>query len=162
MLPAAQRLNILARLSSYENPISSTALTIAQSSLANSTKSDLLTRFVSAMYAANLYLNNVHNKKCAVKSIQKQLNITAATALLEYEAATNLTTGEISPGGNFTVNQAGLKNIIAVRQEFGGFTVPSNFSFGAAIVPGAGKLIDYSIRDKAVAALKSKLLSTKC
>jgi hypothetical protein len=114
------------------------------------------------MYAANLYLNNVHNKNCTLKAIQNQLNITSTTALLEYAAATNLVSGEISPGKNFTVSQAGLENIIAVREEFGGFSVASNFSFAAAIAPGTGQLIDYSIRDKAVAALKRKLLYTKC
>lgn len=114
------------------------------------------------MYAANLYLNNSQNQKCATKAIQTQLNVTSGTAALEYAAATNLTSGEISPDKNFTVSQAGLNNIIAVRQEFGGFNVASDFDFAAATAPGTGKLIDYSLRDKAVSILQRKLLSVRC
>jgi hypothetical protein len=162
VLPAAQQPNILARVSTFENPISSTAFTVAKSALDDCDKSDLLARFLSAMYAANLYLNNFQNQKCATKAIQTQLNVTSVTAALEYAAATNLTSGEISPDKKFTVNQEGLNNIIAVRAEFGGFSVASGFDFAAATAPGTGKLIDYSIRNKAVAMLKRKLLSVKC
>ena len=114
------------------------------------------------MYAANLYLNNFHNQKCATKAIQTQLGVTSATAALEYVAATNLTTGEISPDKKFTVSQAGLNNIIAVREEFGGFSVASDFDFAAPTAPGTGKLIDYSLRDKAVSRLQKRLLSVRC
>jgi hypothetical protein len=162
VLPAAQQPNILARVSSFENPISSTALTVAQSAIDDSVKSDLLVRFLSAMPTANMYLNSIQNQKCATKAIQNQLNITSETAALEYAAATNLTTGEISPGVNFTVSQAGLDNVIAVREEFGGFSVPSDFDFAAATTPGSGKLIDYSLRDKALLMLREELLGVEC
>ncbi len=162
VLPAAQQPNILARVSTFENPISSSAFTVAQSALDDCDQSDLLVRFLSAMYAANLYLNNFHNQKCATKAIQTQLNVTSATAALEYVAATNLTTGEVSPDKKFTVSQAGLNNIIAVREEFGGFSVPSDFDFAAATAPGTGKLIDYSLRDKAVSILQRNLLYVRC
>lgn len=154
VLPVAQKPNILARVSTFEIPISSSAFTVAQSALSDCDKSDLLVRFLSAMYAANLYLADFQNKECATKAIENQLNITSATAALEYIAATNLTTGEISPDKKFTVNQVGLNNIIAVREEFGGFSVPSDFDFTAATTPGTGKLIDYSLRDKAVLMLQ--------
>ncbi len=147
VLPAAQQPNILARVSTFENPISSSAFTVAQSALDDCDQSDLLVRFLSAMYAANLYLNNFHNQKCATKAIQTQLNVTSATAALEYVAATNLTTGEVSPDKKFTVSQAGLNNIIAVRE---------------ATAPGTGKLIDYSLRDKAVSILQRNLLYVRC
>lgn len=162
VLPAAQQPNILARVSSFENPISSTALTVAQSALDDAEKPDLLVRFLSAMLTANMYLNNIQNQECATKAIQKQLNITSETAVLEYVASTNLTSGEISPGMNFTVNQAGLDNIIAVREEFRGFSVPADFDFAAATAPGTGKLIDYSLRDEAVLMLREELLSAGC
>ena len=162
VLPAAQHPNILARVSTFENPISSSAFTVAQSALDDRDQAHLLVRFLSAMYAANLYLNNFQNQKCAIKAIQTQLNVTSATAALEYVAATNLTSGEISPDKKFAVNQAGLNNIIAVRKEFGGFSVAPNFNFTSATAPGPGKLIDYSLRDKAVAKLQKKLLSVGC
>lgn len=162
VLPDTHQPNILARVSAFENPISSSAFTVAQSALEDCDQSDLLVRFLSAMYAANLYLNNSQNQKCATKAIQTQLNVTSGTAALEYAAATNLTSGEISPDKNFTVSQAGLNNIIAVRQEFGGFNVASDFDFAAATAPGTGKLIDYSLRDKAVSILQRKLLSVRC
>jgi hypothetical protein len=82
--------------------------------------------------------------------------------LLEYTAATSPVSGEVSPGGKFTVNQPGLKNVIAVRKEFGGFNVPATFDFNAATIPGTGKLIDYSVRDAAVARLKIYLLAKSC
>ena len=161
-LPAAEQPNILARVSTFTNPISSSAFTVAQSALDDCNQADLLVRFLSAMYAANLYLNNFHNQKCATQAIQTQLGVTSATAALEYIAATNLTTGEISPDKKFTVSQAGLNNIIAVREEFGGFSVASDFDFAAATAPGTGKLIDYSLRDKAVSRLQKNLLSVRC
>ncbi|KUJ13651.1 uncharacterized protein LY89DRAFT_784538 [Mollisia scopiformis] len=162
VLPVHQQPNILARVSSFENPVSSSAFTIAQSALDDYGQSDLLVRFISAMYAANLYLNHPRNRECSTKAIQIQLNITTPTAALEYLAATNLTSGEVSPDKKFTVSQVGLKNIIAVREEFGGFSVPSDFDFVAATAPGPGKLIDYSVRDKAVSGLKRELLSAGC
>jgi hypothetical protein len=112
--------------------------------------------------AANMFLNNIRNEECATKAIQAQLNITSDTAVLEYAAATNLTSGESSPGMNLTVNQAGLDNVISVRQEFEGFSVPSDFDFASATAPGSGKLIDYSLRDKAVLMLREELLGVEC
>ena len=115
------------------------------------------------MYAANLFLQDPTNKECSISAIGKQLNVSADVAQPEYSAATNKDTGEVSPGGNFTVNQEGLLNVIKVREEFGGFSnLPSDFNFTSAIVPGKGRLIDYSIRDAAVAGLKDYLLSTTC
>lgn len=162
VLPDDQQPKILARVSSFENPISSSAFTIAQPSLTDDKKADLLVRFLGAMLAAKMYLNNASHQECTTKAIETQLNVTYDTAALEYAAATNLTTGEVSPGMNLTVNQAGLENIIAVREEFGGFSVPSGFDFAAATTPGSGKLIDYSIRDKAILTLREELLCVEC
>ncbi|KAF2094984.1 hypothetical protein NA57DRAFT_80149 [Rhizodiscina lignyota] len=161
-LPAAQRLNILSYVADVVDPVVSTAFTIREDALANATMTPKLTRFVSAMYAANLYLNNPANKNCSVNAIAKQLNVTLETAELDYTAAIQADTGEVSPGGNFTVNEEGLMNIINVRQEFGGFTVPADFNFTEAIAPGTGKLIDYSIRDAAIASCGKRLLDISC
>jgi len=158
----AHKPNILARVSDYENPVSSSAFTVAQSSLGDCDKTDILVRFLGAMYAANLYLNNSAKKTCAISAIKAQLGVSAATALLEYAAAVNTVSGEVSPGGKFTVSTPGLNNIIAVREEFGGFTVASSFNFAAATLPGQGKLIDYSLRDAAVASLQTHLLQKSC
>lgn len=162
MLAASRKPNVLEDVSAVVNPISSSAFTTRESALSNGEKTNLLTRFISAMYAANLFLQNPKNKACATSAIAKQLQVTDEVAELEYTAATNSDTGEVS-GGNFTVNEQGLMNVIAVREEFGGFSgLPVDFNFTAAIVPGTGKLIDYSIRDAAVKALKDNLLHTEC
>lgn len=167
-LAAGAQPNILARVSDFENPVSSSAFTIAESSLADCDKTDILVRFLSAMYAANLYLNNPLAKECSTTAIKTQLGISAATAALEYTAATSNISGEISPGkllhSDFTVSTAGLNNIIAVREEFGGFTTTANYNaaVAGATVPGAGNLIDYSLRDAAVATLQQWLLLEGC
>lgn len=162
-LPVTQQPNTLARISDFVNPITSSAFTIRQSALSNSTLTNLLTRFVSAMYAANLFLQDPSKQACSVDAIRRQLNVSEDVANLEFTAATNNDTGEVSPGGNFTVNQEALLNIIAVRKQFGGFSgLPADFDFDAAIVPGEGQLIDYSIRDAAVKELKGFLLHRTC
>lgn len=167
-LPAAQRPNILGRVVDVVDPISSDAITVSQASLQNSTQVSKLVRFTAAFLAANRFLNDPANKACSVSAIAAQLNITTDVAEQEYTAATDPDTGEVSPGGNFTVNQEGLSNIIAVRQEFGGFaSLPAGFNFTAASQPGPGKLIDYSIRDAAEDAslqecLEAKLASLQC
>ncbi|KAH8819001.1 hypothetical protein F5884DRAFT_688047 [Xylogone sp. PMI_703] len=161
-LPSSQRPNVLAPVSDVVNPISSSAFTTRASALTDPKETDLLTRFLGAMYTANLYLHNPHNQKCATAAIRKQLNVSSEVAQLEYTSATNPETGEVS-GGNFTVSESGILNIIAVREEFGGFSgLPADFNFTAAVVPGTGKLIDYSIRDAAVVNLKKGLLSRSC
>ena len=156
VLPDSEQPNILARVSHYVDPVSSSAFTTSELAVTDPTESDLLTRFLSAMYAANLFLQTPSNKKCATSAIATQLQVSTEVAKREYKAATDPYTGEVSPGGNFTVNEQGLLNVIAIRQEFGGFNgLPSNFNFSAATIPGKGNLIDYTIRDAAVATLKN-------
>jgi len=161
-LPIEQRPNILARVSSVVAPITSSAYTARQSALEDCDDRELLTRFLGAMYTASLILLDPSKQACATAAIQAELNVTAATAALDYTAATDPISGELS-GGNLTVNPLGLENIIAVREEFNGFAgVPAGFDFTAAIIPGEGKLIDYSIRDEALTTLSSKLLNSVC
>lgn len=151
-LPAGQAPNVLARVSDYIAPITSSAFTIRQSSLSDKTKSALLTRFLASMYAANRYLLNPANARCSVKAIATQLGVSVDVAKQEYTSATNTVSGEISPGGDFTFNEEGLLNDVMVRSSFGGFGgVSDDFNFTEALQPGSGKLIDYSIRDSAVA-----------
>lgn len=150
-LPAGQPPNILARVSDYIAPITSSAFTIRESSLSDKTKSALLTRFIASMYAANRFLINPANARCSVKAIATQLGVGLDVARKEYASVTNPVSGEISPGGNFTFNEEGLLNDVMVRSSFGGFSsVPDDFNFTQALQPGKGKLIDYSIRDAAV------------
>jgi hypothetical protein len=104
------------------------------------------------MLAANRFLADPTNMACSIAAIQMQLNVTAETAALEYAAATS-SVGETTAAqeGRFEVDQEGLANIIAVREEFGGFAgVEAGFNFTAATVPGSGQLIDYSVRDDAI------------
>lgn len=152
-LPAGQAPNVLARVSDYIAPITSSAFTVRQSSLSDTAKSALLTRFLASMYAANRYLLNPANSRCSVRAIASQLGVSLDVAKKEYASVTNPVTGEISPGGNFTFNEEGLLNDVMVRSSFGGFSsVSDDFNFTEALQPGRGKLVDYSIRDAAVAA----------
>jgi hypothetical protein len=163
VLPLQQRPNILARVSDIIGPISSSAFTVSETALNNCSKSDLMGRFIGAMYAASIILLDSSKKTCSIQAIQNQLNVATNTALLEYTAATDPISGEISPDRKFTVNQAGLNTIIAVRKKFGGFaSLPPNFNFTLATTPDTENLIDYSIRDKAVASLKHELLHSVC
>ncbi|KAG8156949.1 hypothetical protein KVR01_013171 [Diaporthe batatas] len=150
-LPAGQAPNILARVSDYIAPITSSAFTIRESSLSDKAKSALLQRFIASMYAANRFLVNPANARCSVKAIANQLGVGLDVAWKEYVSVTNPVSGEVSPGGNFTFNEEGLLNDVMVRSTFGGFSsVPAGFDFTQALQPGKGKLIDYSIRDAAV------------
>lgn len=155
-LPAGQAPNVLARVSDYIAPITSSAFTVRQSSLSDKAKSALLTRFLASMYAASRFLLNPANAKCSVKAIASQLGVSLDVARKEYASVTNTVSGEISPGGIFTFNEVGLLNDVMVRSSFGGFSgVPDDFNFTEALQPGRGKLVDYSIQDAAVALCKS-------
>jgi hypothetical protein len=116
------------------------------------------------MYAANKYLAKPSHKQCCISAIAKQLNVSSAVASSAYTSATDPLTGETSsPGQNFTVNRQGLLNVIDVRDQFDGFTtVTPGFNFANAILPGTGKLIDYSVRDEAVKALISFTPRSEC
>lgn len=74
----------------------------------------------------------------------------------EYAAATDPVTGS---AGNptMTVNQVGLMNVIDVRVQFGGLAMAGNsFNIVAGVTPGTGKLIDYTVRDLAVAMVAAR------
>lgn len=156
-LPEGQAPTILDRVSNVVAPITSSAFTIRELSLSSETESALLTRFLAAMYGANKLLLNSKYKDCAIQAIATQVGITTDVATLEYASVIDTLTGEVSPGNNFTVNQEGIMNDVEVRQSYGGFaSVPTGFDFAAALVPGPGKLIDYTIRDAAVALYQSQ------
>jgi hypothetical protein len=151
-LPEGQAPNILRRISQVVAPITSSAFTVREASLSNETESALLTRFIAAMYAANRLLLNPVAKPCAIQAIAAQLGVSKAIASAEYASATDPLTGEVSPGGMFNVNPQGIMNDVMVRLGFGGFAgAGAGFDFAAALVPGPGRLVDYSIRDAAVA-----------
>ncbi|KAH6652070.1 hypothetical protein BKA67DRAFT_593694 [Truncatella angustata] len=155
-LPSGQRPTILARVSDFIQPFSSSAITVAEASLSDTSKRDTLKRFWAALYAASTYLATPENQDCAVKAIGKQLNVTSSVAQAEYAAATDATSGEsISVAGGFNVSRQGLLNVIDVRGQFGGFASIAKergFDFVEAIEPGVGKMIDYSVKDEALAA----------
>lgn len=155
--------NILARISDTVAPITSSAFTIAQSSLANLSKDWLLIRFLASMYGANRFLQNSNNAACSINAIAAQLGVSHDIATTEYASVINRVTGEVSPGGNFTVNQEGILNDFKIRQKFGGFAnLPADFDVSAALTPGYGKLIDYVLRDAAVALYKWKPYHGNC
>ncbi len=150
--------NILARISSVVAPITSSAFTVRQSSLTNSSETALLTRFMTSMYAASTFLLNPAHKSCSIAAIAAELGVSTAVATAEYASAVDSVTGEVSPPLNdFTINSTGIMNDVQVRQKFGGFpSVAANFDFASALVPGStSQLINYSVRDAAVAAYKA-------
>lgn len=162
---ARNGINVLARASDFVNPFSSTAFTATTASIADPAKAAPLTRFLTAMLEANIYLADPKKRTCVIDAIATQLNITTDIAAAEYAAATDAQTGEttVMQGGKFDVSRQGLLNVIDVRAQFGGFAgAGSGFDFADAIVPGEGKLIDYSIRDKAVAAVTDVKIRGKC
>ncbi|KAK5107607.1 hypothetical protein LTR62_001001 [Meristemomyces frigidus] len=165
-LPATTRPNIIANISDFIQPISSSAFTIRQAALTNTTERSVIRSFMSAMYAANQYLaaSTPKSQKCSVEAIASQLNVTTDIATTAYAAATDPLTGETtSPNGNFTVSRQGLLNIIDVRSQFGGFaSVPAGFNYAQAILPGTGKLIDYSITEEAIAAVNGYKPNGNC
>ena len=162
-LPSGQAPNILARISDYVEPITSSAFTIRESSLSSPSKVKLLTKFMTSMYGASQFLLNPLLKDCSIRAIAAQLNVTEAVAATEYASATNPVSGEVSPGHNFTVSQKGILTDARIRRKFGGFTgEPANFNFAAALEPGPGKLIQYSVRDAAVEAYRKHPLTGKC
>ncbi|KAK3623779.1 hypothetical protein LTR56_021432 [Elasticomyces elasticus] len=150
----AQRPNILARVSDFIQPLTSSAFTARNEALVNGTQRALIRTFMAAMYSANQFLADPAQANCSIAAIARQANITAVAAASAYKSAIDPLTGETSsPGGNFTVSRQGVLNVIDVRSQFGGFAqVPDGFNFAEAILPGAGKLIDYSVRDEALNA----------
>ena len=78
----------------------------------------LLRTFIAAMYSANQYLADSAKKKCNIKAIASQLNVSTTIATSAYNSVIDPLTGETSsPGGNFTVNRQGLLYIIDVRNH---------------------------------------------
>ncbi|RFU75017.1 hypothetical protein TARUN_7222 [Trichoderma arundinaceum] len=161
--PSGQAPNILARISDVVAPVTSSAFTIRESSLGNKAETALLTRFIASMYAANKFLLNPKYKACSIQALAKQLDVSQDVATQEYASATNLLSGEVSPPLNdFTVSQTGILNDVEIRLKFGGFSVPPAFNFSAALIPGPGKLIDYSVKDAAVAQYNKHPLNGNC
>jgi hypothetical protein len=162
-LPSGEAPNVLARISDVVSPVTSSAFTIRESSLSNKAENALLTRFMASMYAANKFLLNPKYKPCSIQALAKQLGVSQAVATQEYASATNLVSGEVSPPLNdFTVSQTGILNDVEIRLKFGGFTVPPAFNFPAALTAGTGKLIDYSVKNAAIAQYKKHPLNGNC
>jgi hypothetical protein len=151
----ATPVNILARISSFVQPYSSRELAVATSTLANPTKREAITRFITAYYQANLFLQDASNKPCVLNALVSGLNISTDLAELEYAAATNPLTGEtVANLGNFTVSPQGLLNIVDLRSQFDGFpTLKNGTNLVSALAPGSGKFIDYSVLQTAVSAV---------
>ena len=114
------------------------------------------------MLEANIYLADPKKKACVVGAIAAQLNISRSIARAEYAAATDPETGEVSQE-NFEVSRQGLLNVLDLRAQFGGFAgVGAGFDFVDAITPGVGKLVDYTLRDRALAAVVKVKVPGKC
>lgn len=162
-LPEGSAPNILARISDTVAPITSSAFTVGQANIEDPDESSLVVRFLAAMYGANQFLQNSANAACSIGAIAAQLGVSQDVAATEYASVVNNLTGEVSPGGNFTVSQEGVRNDFTIRQEFGGFaSLPANFDVDEALAPGPGKLIDYILRDAAVALFLQNPYFSNC
>ncbi|ETS74346.1 hypothetical protein PFICI_14212 [Pestalotiopsis fici W106-1] len=162
-LPQGSAPNILARISDTVAPITSSAFTVGEANIEDPSESSLVVRFLAAMYGANQFLQNSANSACSIGAIEAQLGLSQDVATTEYASVVNSLTGEISPGGNFTVSQEGIMNDFAIRQKFGGFaSLPANFDVDEALAPGPGKLIDYTLRDAAVALFLQNPYYSNC
>lgn len=125
-------------------------------------KAALLTKFLTAMLEANIYLADPKRKACVIGAIAAQLNISRSVARAEYAAATDPVTGEVAQD-TFEVSRQGLLNVIDLRAQFGGFAgTGAAFDFVDAITPGLGKLVDYTLRDRALAAFEKVKVPGKC
>ncbi|KAJ4410238.1 hypothetical protein N0V82_009321 [Gnomoniopsis sp. IMI 355080] len=150
-LPAGTAPNILARISDYIAPITSSSFMVRESTLSNKTQTDIVTRFVASMLAANRFLHEPLSANCSISAIAAQLGVSEDVAAQDYASATNLVSGEVSLGGNFTINLEGALNDVRVREIFDGFSgLPAGFDFAGALQPGEGQLVDYLVRDAAV------------
>lgn len=156
--------NILERIKNVVAPITSSVFTVRETSLHDSQTSGRLVKFIEAMYAADRFLLDPSNASCCIAAIQAQLNVSTVVATAEYQSATDPISGEISPPENdFTVNQRGIMTIAMIRRSFAGFSgVPANFDFEAALTPGRGQLIDYSIRNQAMQQYNPELFLSSC
>lgn len=133
-------------------PYTSNVFTVDGTTLSNTTKTATYQRFISAMHAANLFLAKPSKRNCSIAAVTAQLGVGMKVAAEQVAATTNVLTGETAEVlyKNFSVSRIGLLNVIDLRSQFGGFNVPSGFGFADAIVPGAGKLVDYSVLEKAL------------
>ncbi|EJD43195.1 hypothetical protein AURDEDRAFT_89067 [Auricularia subglabra TFB-10046 SS5] len=140
-------LPILARVSDFVNPFSSSALTVASSAFDNLTPASPHARAIAAMLSANRFLAS--GGPCSRAAIAAELGLPADSDVVSAELAalTDPATGETAQT-DFEVNPLALFNVIDVRTLQNGFAgAGERFDFVDAITPGAGKLIDYRLRD---------------
>ena len=148
----ASQPNILTSIKDFIQPLTSSAFTVRNEALNNKNDRALIRSFMAAMYSANQYLADPAHKDCSISAIAEQLNIATNVATSAYGSAIDPVSGETT-SPDFTVSQQGLLNVIDVRGQFDGFAgVPDGFNFAEAIIPGKGKLIDYSVRNEALNA----------
>ena len=125
----------------------------------NSTAASPLTRFYSALLAANEYLEKRSSEIISIAAIGSYLNTTANLAQSLYSAALDPSTGEIGGGGpgNFTVDTQGLDAVTGLRKQFGGFAAlllrHPTFDFEALIEDGGPTVVSYATRDAALEGL---------
>lgn len=163
-IPAPNTLNVLARVSDFVNPYTSNVWTVSTNTTQNMHKRKLLTRFLVAMIGANRWLAQRDNALGAVASLASVLNITNSLAFCEYLGATNPDTGETSAAqnGDFSFKHQDVLNVIQTRSLSAGWAANMlrGFSFADAIVPRAGGVLDYSIRDAALLLLAHNATAT--
>ena len=98
---------MLARTSDLVNSYSSSASTVAQASICDSTESALITKFMTVILEANIYLCDVKAMQCFIRAIASQLNASSAVVGWDHEAAKDARTEETSllQGKKFEVSR---------------------------------------------------------
>jgi len=132
----------LARMSDYVAPYQSIGYAILTDNLKNNTAMELNTRFLEGYYLAYLFANNTNNKAKVIADLSAYLNISTPVATASYGAIRNPVSGEVV--NNLYLSPMGILNVVAIRQQFGGFTYNANFSAAQFPVQQGGALINYT------------------
>jgi len=146
LLSAANRSDIyvLGRASDYVAPYQSVGYAILTSKLKNATAMEYNTRFLEGYYLAYLFANNSANREKVITDLSSNafFNLSRPVATNAYGAILNQVSGEVV--NNLFLSPLGIINVVAIRQQFGGFSYPANFSAAQLENKDGGVIIDYT------------------
>jgi len=146
ILGAANRsdIYILGRASDYVAPYQSIGYAVLTTNLNNNTAMEYNTRFLQGYYSAYLFANSTTNRVKVIADLANNqfFNLSLATATAAYNAITNQVSGEVV--NNLFLNPLGVLNVVAIRQQFGGFLYPANFTAAQLENKDGGVFINYT------------------
>jgi len=143
-LVASNRSDIfpLARFSDYTAPYQSISYAVLTSKTKNATYMEQQTRFLQGYYMAYQFANNTNNKAKVIQDLSVYLNVSIPTATAGYAAILDQKSGEVV--NNLFLDPLGVLNVLAIRQQTGGFSRQANFTAGMLPVQEGGAFIDYT------------------